>query len=74
MIFRKGGRTPNVLRFTYSGEDIEIVKKFSYVGIVFTTGGSCHEAQNTLAGQALKAIFAMNKYLHKFTYLKYLTF
>ena len=70
MIFRKGGRIPNVLRFTYNGEDIEIVKKFSYLDIVFTSGGSCHEAQNTLAGQALKAIFAMNKYLHKFTYLK----
>ena len=26
--------------------------------------------KKALAGQALKAIFAMNKYLHKFTYLK----
>ena len=29
-----------------------------------------HEAQKSLAGQPLKAIFALNKYLHKFTYLK----
>ena len=33
-------------------------------------GASCKEAQRTLAGQALKAIFALNKYLYKFTYLK----
>ena len=44
--------------------------RFSYLGIVFTSGGSCKEAQRTLAGQALKASFALNKYLYKFTYLK----
>ena len=69
VIFRKGGRLPRDLRFIYNGEEIEIVKQFSYLGIVFT-GGSCHETQKTLAGQALKAIFAMNKYLYKFTHLK----
>ena len=58
------------LRFIYNGEEIEIVKQFSYLGIVFTSGGSCHETQKTLAGQALKAIFAMNKYLYKFMHLK----
>ena len=41
-----------------------------HLRIVFTSGGSCKEAQRTLAGQALKAIFALNKYLYKFTYLK----
>ena len=70
VIFRKGGRIPIDLTFKYNGEEIEIVSKFSYLGIVFTSGGSCHETQKTLAGQSLKAIFAMNKYLHKFTYLK----
>ena len=34
---------------------------------MFTTGGSFNEAQNILAGQALKAIFKMEKYLQKFT-------
>ena len=70
VIFRKGGRLPRDLRFIYKGEEIEIVKQSSYLGIVFTSGGSCHETQKTLAGQALKAIFAMNKYLYKFTHLK----
>ena len=37
--------------------------------MVFTVGGSFSEAQNTLAGQAQKAIFQLNKYLYKFTIL-----
>lgn len=67
MIFRKGGRLPNDIQFNYGGNPIEIVNKFVYLGIVFTTGGSFIGTQKTLAGQALKAIFRLNKYLYKFT-------
>ena len=67
MGFRKSGRIPNNLRFTYNNAEIEIVTKFTYLGIVFTSSGSFSEAQNVLAGQAQKAIFQMNKYLYKFT-------
>ena len=70
LIFRNGGMLPGNLAFMYNGENIEIVKQFSYLGVVYTAGGLCHQTQKTLAGQALKAIFAMNKYLYKFTYLK----
>ena len=45
------------------------MKEFKYLGIVFTSGGSFLETQNTLAGQAQKAIFTLNKYLYKFTYI-----
>ncbi|MCG8034648.1 MAG: endonuclease/exonuclease/phosphatase family protein, partial [Candidatus Thiodiazotropha taylori] len=69
MVFRKGGILPRNLAFYYDGELLEIVSKFRYLGIVFTAGGSFSEAQNTLAGQAQKAIFKMNKYLYKFTFL-----
>ena len=44
-IFRNGGRLPRDLRFIYNGEEIEIVKEISHFGIVFTSGGSCHETQ-----------------------------
>ena len=37
------------------------------MGVVFSTSGSFTEAQKTLSGQALKAIFKMNKHLYKFT-------
>ena len=67
VIFRKGGTIPRNLEFVYQGNKIEIVNKFSYLGVVFTTGGSFANAQSTLSGQALKAIFKMNKYLYKFT-------
>ncbi len=45
---------------------MEVVSKFTYLGIVFTTGGSFAEATNTLSGQATKAVFQLNKYLYKF--------
>ena len=69
MVFRKGGRLPNNLRFQYKDSCIEIVSKFKYLGIVFTSGGSFNETEKTLAGQALKAIFKLNSYLNKFTEL-----
>ena len=43
VIFRKGGGIPIDLTFKYNGDEIEIVCKFSHLGIVFTSGGSCHE-------------------------------
>ena len=53
----------------YEDQPIEIVRSFKYLGIVFTTGGSFSEAQTTLAGQAQKTIFKLNKYLYKFTFV-----
>ena len=67
MIFRKGGNLPGNLDFVFNGQKIEIVKKFVYLGITFTTGGSFNETHKTLSGQALKAIFKLNQYLYHFT-------
>ena len=36
---------------------------------MFTTGGSFAAAQSALSGQAQKAIFKLNRYLYKFTYI-----
>ena len=69
MVFRKGGRLPLNLTFTFKGSNLERVNKFCYLGMVFTAGGSSFETQKTLAGLALKAIFTLNKYMHKFTVL-----
>ena len=69
MVFRKGGVLPRNLEFYYGGNQIEIVKSFKYLGIIFTAGGSFSETQNTLSGQAQKAIFKLNKYLYKFTFI-----
>ena len=62
VIFRKRGRLPIILQFTYKGSTIESVNKLCYLGIVFTSGGSPFETQ-----KAVKAIFTLNKYLNSFT-------
>ena len=48
LIFRKGGRVPRNLEFLYDDATIEIVNQFTYLGIVFTTGGSFMQATKTL--------------------------
>ena len=67
IIFRKGRRLPQNVRFTYKKEEIEIVNTFKYLGVLFSAGSSYVEHDKMLAGQSLKAIFKMNKYLYKFT-------
>jgi hypothetical protein len=70
MIFKKGGTLPRNLEFLYNEQSIQIVNNFCYLGVVFTSGGSLSTAHNTIAGQAQKAVFKLNKYLYKFTYLQ----
>ena len=67
MVFRKGGILPRNLKFYYKTNELEIVRSFSYLGIVFTSGGSFSCAQTTLASQAQKAIYKLNSYLYKFS-------
>jgi hypothetical protein len=67
MIFRKGGALPRNLNFYFEGTKLDIVNKYTYLGIVFTSGGSFSEAQKTLAGQAQKAVFKLQNYLYKYT-------
>ena len=59
MIFRKGGILPRNLTFYYYGQQLEIVNKFRYLGVVSTVGGSFSEAQNTLAGQPRMQFFSL---------------
>ena len=53
------------LSFTYGDMEMEIVPNYTYLGIVFTSGGSLNITLKTLSDQALKAIFILNKYLTK---------
>ena len=45
---------------------IEIVSKFVYLGITFSTAGAFTETHKTLSGQGLKAIFTLSQVLYKF--------
>ena len=40
MVFRKGGQVPRNLKFYYDGSELSVVSSFSYLGVVFTPGGS----------------------------------
>ena len=55
-VFRKGGILNRNEKWIYSGEEIEIVNSFNYLGIVLTSGGAFVKATNTSAGKALKAM------------------
>ena len=56
MIFTKRGRITRNLHFMYQGCETEIVNKFTYLGIVFITGGSYEHTFDALSGQALNAL------------------
>ena len=66
MSFRREGILPRDLKFYYNEIELAIVNKFSYLGIVFSTG-SFSVCQETLAGQVMKAIFKLNRLLYNFT-------
>ena len=59
MVFRKGGNLRQNEKWTYAGENIEIVNNFNYLGIVLSSGGLFVKATNTLVGKALKAMRAL---------------
>ena len=50
----------------YEGNVLEIVSTFTYLGIVFTTGGYFNTVFEMLASQALKAIFKLKSNLLTF--------
>ena len=64
MIFRKGEVLDK--RFLYKGEALELVTKFTYLGIVCTVGGSFNVTFVKLSDQALKAIFKHQRELINF--------
>jgi len=66
LIFKKGGQNRRNLKFYYKGNTVEIVNSLTYLGIVFTTGGSFSLTYDALSGQALKAIYKLKSNLVKY--------
>ena len=63
MIFNKGGHRISRHRFTLNDSLIEIVQRYCYLGIVFSSTGKFNNACNALYEKALKA-FYMFKQVH----------
>ena len=63
VVFRKSGRLPSNLAFYYEGTQLEIVNQFKYLGVQFSHTSSFTCVQQTLAGQAQKALFKIEKFV-----------
>jgi len=66
IVFRKGGLLQRNLKFYYDNNELEVGSSFTYLGIVFTSGGSFNTAQQTLAGQAQTVVYKLKRHLLKF--------
>lgn len=53
----------------YDWDIVEIVSKFNYLGITFTTVGSFAATYGALYCNALKSLYNLKSYLAKFTYI-----
>ena len=56
VIFKKHNRNNEFPVFKYMNKTIEIVKTFNYLGIVFISNGTFHNAIKTLTGKATQAV------------------
>ena len=56
MVFRKRGSTRQNEKWTYGGDEIDIVNDFNYLGTVFNYTGNFALNQEYLAGKGLKAL------------------
>lgn len=62
LIFNKTGRLFNE-KFTFRGNFIESIRKYKYLGIIFTLSGSFTEAKHDLYNKATKALFKLKSYV-----------
>jgi len=57
MSFRQWGRIRQTIRFLYKGEALEIITKFTYLGITFTVGGSVNVTFEKTVWSSAKGYF-----------------
>ncbi|KAK6172852.1 hypothetical protein SNE40_016429 [Patella caerulea] len=65
VIFKNGGKIRENETWTYEGKDLEIVKSFNYLGVVFNHNGKFSLTQKTIAQQASKACFGLQRIIHE---------
>ena len=72
VVFRNGGKIHNNVKWSYSGENVEIVDLFVYIGVMFNFNGKFFVTQKQLAAQGRKAMFALKSTM-KQLYLNHCT-
>ena len=59
VIFRKGGRNPSNLKFYFENKQVDIVKEYKYLRIVFEKSGLFRECAQQIAIKKNVALFEM---------------
>ena len=65
VIFKKGNRSLSD-KWYFDGNELNVSTNMSYLGLNFTSNGSFHQMQSTLASQASKAVFILYKRINSF--------
>ena len=53
------GRTPQIVFFKYNGSEIEVVKNFNYLGIIFSKTDNFNLANKRLVDKAVVSMYAV---------------
>ena len=74
VVFKKGGALGHRDHWFYGGQEVEIVNQFTYLGVVFSSGGSFMQNSKTLAGKALRAMHQLWQLLKEVEYPVHICF
>ena len=65
MIFNKQGATITKFKFYFQGQEIEIVKQYTYLGFTFIPSGKKHQGIEHLINEAKNSWFILQRFLYK---------
>ena len=65
MIFNKQGATIRKFKFYFQGQEIEIVKQYTYLGFTFMPSGKKHQGIENLINKAKKSWLTLQRFLCK---------
>ena len=58
MVFKQGNRVENIDMY-YNGKRLNVVAKFTYLGVTISSNGNFYQAQKSLADQGSRALFSL---------------
>ena len=66
VLFWSGGKLGKRDKWYYNDAELDIVTRFTFLGVVFSQNGSFSKTQQTLARQTQKAVFSMFRMTNKY--------
>ena len=65
IVFRKAGGLKKSEKWFWNGQKIEIVSKYNYLGVMFSSSGVWFQAQKFISEQSRKALYSLESNLYK---------